>query len=901
MNTASIPFMITNTMKKALHARGFGDEEIAHLTPEQAYVILMCDRTEAERFLRALDQAEDARFTFQTFDDNKERKEHRKRAKKKDQFARIFHGTLARHWDTLVRLNGKGAGVFITVNETDGKGREKNNVVRIRALFVDLDGAPLEPVKAAKLPPQIIVESSPGHFHAYWCVANGMPLDEFEPLQKALAARFDGDDVHDLSRVMRLPGFVHYKGEPFVSRGLQFKEIAPHDKLREAFPPPTEDKSQREQREQSRDGLRDQWRKLDDEAIRRYSAWVPDVLPAAHKTDKGYRVSSADLGRDLEEDLSFHEDGIKDFGVHDMGDARDGRRTPIDIVEQYLHKDFNEAVSWLAQKLGHDPQDYLPKPKLKTNGQGSGDAATDAEVARLAKLSTVQYERERLDAAKKLSFRSAILDKLVIDERAKQAYARELPAKSEQEQAAKAEAERLLTELNAHNCIVLDGARTRVLRFEEVEHDAGGEHYVYHVPTFLRFEDFRNLYLNRRIVVDDRSRDVGNWWLHHPQRRQYDGIIFKPADEPIVNGKLNLWRGWGVTPMRGQWDLMREHIYQVLAARDEDVDDYIIKWIAWAAQHPGEQAEVALVFVGDRGTGRGTLGKVLCKIFGQHARHISSPTHLTGRFNAHMRQCSFLFGDECYAPDDKGAEGQLKRLITEPTLQIEPKGRDPIEEPNRLHVVLASNADWVVPAGAHERRFVVQEAADTYRQDPNWFGPIYKQLKTGGYEAMLFDLLERDLGDWHPRQIVRTAALVGQQEKSLSPLDTWWLELLQTGVLNGADPLRPDRAVSNRYEEEEVIATGGYGGKRTRKVFRDGLYDQARRISPKLRGESDTALGRYLSQQGCKGGGGDCWVRRRRGWQFPPLAECRQRWLERFPGTVWRDPETTEWTTEGDD
>jgi hypothetical protein len=51
--------------------------------------------------------------------------------------------------------------------------------------------------------------------------------------------------------------------------------------------------------------------------------------------------------------------------------------------------------------------------------------------------------------------------------------------------------------------------------------------------------------------------------------------------------------------------------------------------------------------------------------------------------NAHLRQISFLFGDECYAPDDKGAEGQLKRLITEPTLQIEPKVRDPVDKPNR--------------------------------------------------------------------------------------------------------------------------------------------------------------------------------------------------------------------------
>jgi Family of unknown function (DUF5906)/RepB DNA-primase from phage plasmid len=910
-----IPASITQTQKEALRARGLSDEEIATLQPEQAQKILNGgralerDRAEAERFLEALDPTPGARFTFQTFDDNKKRRKERAEANKlrkkqgqrelNDPFAQIKHGTLARHWNELVKLNKAGAGIYVCVNETDGKGRKEGNVTRIRAGYADLDGAPLDPVNAAKLLPHIIIESSPGRFHAYWLIADDMPLDEFEALQKGLIAHFNSDPaIHDLPRVLRVPGFVHSKeGTPFLSRILQINEIGPYKwkDLREAFPAP--EKPQHDPRAQStgQDDLSDRWRDLNSEAIRRYSDWVPDVLPAATKTDTGYRVTSADLGRDFEEDLSFHAEGIKDFGVHDMGDSRGGSRTPIDIVEQYLHKNFNEAVSWLAQKLGHDPQGYLPKPKPRANGQGSGDAATDAEVARLAKLSAVQYDHERAAAAAKLNLRTATLDKLVADARAKQAYSKSQSEKSKQEAAAKTEAERLLAELNAENCVVLDGARTRVLRFEEVEHDVGGEHYVYRVPTFLRFEDFRNIYLNRHIMVGNRSVDVGSWWLQHAERRQYPGIIFKPAGEPIVNGKLNLWRGWGVTPRRGEWGLMREHVYEVLAARDDDVDAYTINWMAWAVQHPDEQAEVAIVFMGDRGTGRGTLGKVLCKIFGQHARHVSSPAHLTGRFNAHMRQCSFLFGDECYAPEDKGAEGQLKRLITEPTLQIEPKGRDVMEEPNRLHVMLASNSDWIVPAGAFERRYVVQEVADSHRQDPSWFDPIYEQLRSGGYEAMLFDLLERDLGNWHPRQIVRTAALAEQQEQSLSPLDAWWLELLQIGVLTGASETAPDRAVSNRYKEEVEESTDS-GGTRTRTVYRDGLYDQARRISPKLKGETEAAFGRYLNNQGCE----RKWVRGHRGWQFPPLSVCRERWLERFPATVWLDPETKEWTCEDD-
>jgi len=649
------------------------------------------NRNYAERFLTAFVPTTD-RHTYQTFDESKERKKERAEANKlrkqqgkpelKDPFAHIFHGTLAKHWNTLVMLNNKGAGIYFTVCETDLKGRKKNNIKRVRAGFGDLDGSPLDPVNAAEVQPHIVVESSPGRYHPYYIIADDMPLEEFEPLQKAIAARFNGDpSVHDLPRVMRLPGFIHRKDKPFLVRILQINKIAPYPwkVLQEAFLPPPNDHPGRFEvapafadlpvedlgegipEHPRQHDLSDRWKQLNSEAIRRYSDWVPAIFPTAHPSNGGYRVSSVDLGRDLQEDLSFHSEGIKDFGVHDIGDPHGGKRTPIDIVKEHLHKDFNEAVRWLAGQLGLDPNDYLPKPKPKDDDQqGSGDVMVDAEITRLAALSTVEYEHERKAEAKKLALRTDTLDKLVTNERAKQAHTKASP----QAQAAKTKEERLLAELNRDNSIVLDGARTRVLRFEEVEHDAGGEHYIYRVPTFLRSEDFRLLHLNRHIMVAKRSVDVGSWWLEHPQRQQYPGIIFKPNGEHMINSKLNLWRGWGVTPRRGDWSLLREHIYEVLAARDDDVDAYTINWLGWAVQHADEQAEVALVFKGDRGTGRGTLGKVMCKLFGQHARHISSPTHLTGRFNAHLRQCSFLFADEAYAPDDKSAEGALIPILS---------------------------------------------------------------------------------------------------------------------------------------------------------------------------------------------------------------------------------------------
>jgi putative DNA primase/helicase len=57
--------------------------------------------------------------------------------------------------------------------------------------------------------------------------------------------------------------------------------------------------------------------------------------------------------------------------------------------------------------------------KNGTNGKAHPASAEDAEVERLAKLSILQYEQERKDAAERLNVRASVLDKLVEAERAK--------------------------------------------------------------------------------------------------------------------------------------------------------------------------------------------------------------------------------------------------------------------------------------------------------------------------------------------------------------------------------------------------------------------------------------------------------------------------------------------------
>ncbi len=166
---------------------------------------LPSDLLVAGAFLEILDPK--GEFTFQTFGEGV--------GKANRELARILHGRLEDHASELETLQQKGAGVFVTVNKTDGAGRKEENITRVRALFVDLDGAPLEPVKAFPLKPTIIIETSPGRWHVYWLVSD-IELSEFGEFQRALIKKFSSDPaVHDAPRVMRLPGFWHLKGEPF--------------------------------------------------------------------------------------------------------------------------------------------------------------------------------------------------------------------------------------------------------------------------------------------------------------------------------------------------------------------------------------------------------------------------------------------------------------------------------------------------------------------------------------------------------------------------------------------------------------------------------------------------------------------------------------------------------------
>lgn len=186
------------------------------------------DLDHARAFVAALTGSPSTVVCFQTLDDQA----NGDRGRARSELVQTIWGSLedGETAECLADFNGRGSGVYITVNElnhgnpiigADVVPRKAHHVTRIRALFVDCDD--VEPDLSVLPAPSITVQSARGRHH-YW-TAPGIAVDQFKHAQRALAIRLGTDIVvNDPSRVMRLPGYWHRKRDPFLVKLLEVTE-----------------------------------------------------------------------------------------------------------------------------------------------------------------------------------------------------------------------------------------------------------------------------------------------------------------------------------------------------------------------------------------------------------------------------------------------------------------------------------------------------------------------------------------------------------------------------------------------------------------------------------------------------------------------------------------------------
>lgn len=417
--------------------------------------------------------------------------------------------------------------------------------------------------------------------------------------------------------------------------------------------------------------------------------------------------------------------------------------------------------------------------------------------------------------------------------------------------------------LNREYFVAPEGGKVRIWR--EVLDPEFGHQTV--VP--MTRDDFSLALENKRVVVTDvagnsRAVPLAKAWLSATNRREYLGGIVMRPDDKVPEGAYNLWRGFSVKAVEGNAEPMVAHVL-ALCDGEQEIADYVIGWCASAVQHMDRPTESAIVLRGGRGVGKGTLGRAMRSIFGAHGMQITQSKHLVGNFNSHLRTTLFLFADEAFFAGDRAGEGTLKGLITEDCIAIEGKGRDVITVRNRLKIMMASNNDWVVPAGLDERRFLVLDVPNTHQGDKDYFDRLNQWLhRENGLGIWLHYLMNYDLTDFDTRRVPSTGGLEQQKLLSLEPVAAWMYGQLYEGLMVEYDRNAP---VWKREQSKDAMASS---------------FTEFIRNSGKRHVSTDTvSIGKHLhkifpsmtsARRGTAG--------RNRVWVFPELDAARQEFSE---------------------
>lgn len=225
--------------------------------------------------------------------------------------------------------------------------------------------------------------------------------------------------------------------------------------------------------------------------------------------------------------------------------------------------------------------------------------------------------------------------------------------------------------------------------------------------------------------------------------------IFWPGADLIIEyqGKpmLNIYRKQGVPPAEslddeGQAvvDRLLKHIAFTL--EDEREQTIMLDWLTFVYQNPGQRVNWALLLQGAQGTGKSYFAVMLQALMGELVTNLD-PAAIAGRFT------SWAFGSLVIVVEEVRISGQnkfevmdrTKPFISNPTIQIEEKGRDHRTVPNFTSYFMLTNHKDALPLAAGDRRYCVMFSR-VQSEDQ-----LYKELGGKAGAEAYFDALFGDL------------------------------------------------------------------------------------------------------------------------------------------------------------
>lgn len=613
-------------------------------------------------------------------------------------------------------LETRGAGVFVQVQA--GSNRGNKHITDIRCVFVDLDGAPLDSITNAVRrgfpKPSMIVESSkeaPGgaRYHVYWRVAD-VDLQSYSYVQRQLATTFGGDPaVHDLSRVMRLPGTRNFKYNPegehvsIIHFKDDLKPVLKGD-LVEACALVSGHLPEREVTGKEVVGVVAESQSFADGLVMDGydKERVSDIteLKPGDRTQKIVRIAGAMVAENPDDDL----DTIKRLLVAEV-ERLTPHGTPGPTSDAWRHEIFPAVERFIAKRdreIEEVRREVSPPPEVVDNEEYSSAFEAFNATRDVAPMTLAQFA-----------------DRFVVVNSTRQVVdLTKSPAQVPWSVAAFRDYAAVFR--NEGKPLFGQWMKNRPLR-------RSVDKLLY--KPFAYTADKTKIDL-QRIVRDDETGEICYNTYAVPQLKpvaQLDEATYRRHLKPFV-----------------------EHIKYLM--QTEDKTRVMLDWLAATVQRPDKRVTWApLIVTRYEGVGKGWLSQVIKQLIGptNHSFVTADEFDKQVQYTDFMVDCTLLVIDEVYAPRRPDIKNRINALITEPTMEINRKFGTKRRENIYCNVVAFSNHPDALDLTTNDRRFFVN-IHKSPPKEASYYNKLFNWLEGGqGPSVVMHWLLRRDLSSFN--------------------------------------------------------------------------------------------------------------------------------------------------------
>ena len=255
------------------------------------------------------------------------------------------------------------------------------------------------------------------------------------------------------------------------------------------------------------------------------------------------------------------------------------------------------------------------------------------------------------------------------------------------------------------------------------------------------------------------------------------GVAFR-SDDPNV---FSLFQGYKYPILDVcDYDLIKpfmELVREVICNENPEIYEYVLNWLGYIIQNPGEKTKTAIVLKGLQGIGKGTFTDTICEMLsGYSASNVTEIAELTGTFNSVVENKMLIILNELKnCGDDRGANfNSLKSIITESDIRINEKNQPRRDGDNVANFIFVTNNAYPVKIETGDRRYLVLKVNGKYKGNLDYFQTLYNLRKNPDfYPNLLTFFAKKDISSFVPARIPMTDAKMDIINASLSDMEQW--------------------------------------------------------------------------------------------------------------------------------